>query len=314
MRRLPDLRALEARLPPRPRTRFAPSPTGWLHLGHVVNALYTWGVAGALGGAVLLRIEDHDRERSRSEYERGILEDLAWLGLDADREGAAASTRVARQSEREASYMQALRALEARGLVYACVCSRKQIEQSARDGGGELKYPGTCRARGLPMTPGTGLRLRLEPGVERFDDALMGQHAQDPAAQIGDLLIRDRLGGWTYQFAVTVDDCEQHVDLVIRGADLLASAGRQIRLARLLGRSEPPLFLHHPLLYAQTGVKLSKSNRDTGIRELRAQGLSAEDVLGLAAARAGLIERPRPLAPGEVPSLFRGAPVLQGDA
>jgi glutamyl/glutaminyl-tRNA synthetase len=176
-----------------------------------------------------------------------------------------------------------------------------------------LKYPGTCRARGLPSGPGAGLRVRLEPGVECFDDALMGAHAQDPAAQTGDLLIRDRLGGWTYQFAVTVDDSEQRVDLVIRGADLLASTGRQIRLARLLGRRDPPVFLHHPLLHASTGVKLSKSNRDTGIRELRARGLSGADVLGLAAARAGVIERPRPVVASEVPSLFPGA-VLREDA
>ena len=143
----------------------------------------------------------------------------------------------------------------------------------------------------------------------------MGAHAQDPAAQTGDLLIRDRLGGWTYQFAVTVDDSEQHVDLVIRGADLLASTGRQIRLARLLGRPEPPRVPAPSRCSTRPrGVKLSKSNRDTGIRELRAQGLSAEDVLGLAAAHAGLIERPRPVAAGEVPSLFRGAPVLQEDA
>jgi glutamyl-Q tRNA(Asp) synthetase len=312
--RLPDLRALAARLPARPRTRFAPSPTGWLHLGHVVNALYTWGVAGALGGTVLLRIEDHDRERSRPEYERGIVEDLEWLGLEAEGPGCATFERVPRQSAREASYTRALQSLEGRGLVYACTCSRKKIGQFAFDGAGELKYPGTCRARGLPSGPGAGLRVRLEPGVERFDDVLMGAHAQDPAAQIGDLLIRDRLGGWTYQFAVTVDDGEQRVDLVIRGADLLASTGRQIRLARLLGRRDPPVFLHHPLLHASTGVKLSKSNRDTGIRELRARGLSGADVLGLAAARAGLIDRPRPVVASEVPSLFRRAPVLRENA
>ena len=198
MRRLPDLRAVAARLPARPRTRFAPSPTGWLHLGHVVNALYTWGVAGALGGTVLLRIEDHDRERSRPEYERGILEDLAWLGLEGDGAGSATAERVPRQSEREAAYTQALRSLEGRGLVYACVCSRKQIERFATDAARELKYPGTCRERRLPLGPGAGLRVRFEPGVECFEDALMGAHAQDPAAQTGDLLIRDRLGGWTY--------------------------------------------------------------------------------------------------------------------
>src|SRR5215208_2914352 len=100
---VPDLRSLGARLPSGPGTRFAPSPTGWLHLGHVVNALYTWGVAGALEGTVLLRIEDHDRERSRPEYEQGILEDLEWLGLDIEGAAPATSERVARQSEREAS-------------------------------------------------------------------------------------------------------------------------------------------------------------------------------------------------------------------
>jgi glutamyl-tRNA synthetase/glutamyl-Q tRNA(Asp) synthetase len=279
-----------------------------------VNALYTWGIARALGGTVLLRIEDHDRQRSRREYERGILEDLAWLNLEWDGDGAPPAQPFSRQSEHEASYRRALQSLQGRGLVYACACSRKEIEQVTTSAAGELKYPGTCRARGLPSGDAAGLRLRLDPGVERFDDPLMGGQAQDPSAQAGDLLIRDRVGGWTYQFAVTVDDAEQHVHLVIRGADLLRSTGRQIRLARLLGRCEPPIFLHHPLLYGDTGVKLSKSNGDTAVRELRAQGLSAEDVLGVAAAQAGLIERPRRIPIGEVPWLFRGAHVLQEDA
>jgi len=108
-------------------------------------------------------------------------------------------------------------------------------------------------------------------------------------------MIRDRVGQWTYQFAVAVDDTAQQIDLVIRGADLLASTGRQIRLARLLGRELPPVFAHHPLLVGATGLKLSKSNGDTGIRELRSRGLSASDVLGLAAARAGLLQPPRPI-------------------
>jgi glutamyl-Q tRNA(Asp) synthetase len=303
--RIPDVTALAARLPHRPRTRFAPSPTGWLHIGHVVNAIYTWGIARALDGVVLLRIEDHDRERSRPEYERGILDDLSWLGLLDDVPGGTAAPYV-RQSDREAMYADALALLEARRLVYACSCSRKQIGQLAADGARELRYPGTCRARGLRPEAGVGLRLRFDQGTEHFDDVLMGAQAQDPSAQAGDLLIRDRAGQWTYQFAVTVDDTDQAVDLVIRGADLLASTGRQIRLARLLGRSMPPVFLHHPLLYAGSGAKLSKSNRDTGLRELRARGLSAEDVLGLAAAQAGLIERPRPIQAEQLSTLVIG--------
>jgi glutamyl-Q tRNA(Asp) synthetase len=303
MRRIPDLAVLAASLPPRPRTRFAPSPTGWLHLGHVVNAIYTWGLADALGGAVLLRIEDHDRERSRPEYDRGIRDDLAWLGLSAE-DGDSAEGGWIRQTERESSYAEALASLAARGLVYACTCSRKNIQQIAKDGGAELRYPGRCRDRGLPSSAGAGLRLRLDPGAEHFDDVLLGPQAQDPLAQSGDLLIRDRLGQWTYQFAVTVDDTEQRIDLVIRGADLLASTGRQLRLARLLGRRDPPRFLHHPLLYGKDSVKLSKTNRDTGIRELRAQGLSPADVLGLAAALAGLIERPRPVSADRLSALI----------
>ena len=304
MRRVPDFAVLAARLSARPRTRFAPSPTGWLHLGHVVNAIYTWGVAGALGGAVLVRIEDHDRERSRPEYERAMIDELAWLGFWPEDETSATAHMYARQSDRGATYARALAALEARGLVYACGCSRKQIEQLATDGACELRYSGTCRDLGLRAQAGTGLRLRLEAGQEQFEDALLGPQVQNPAAQSGDLLIRDRVGQWTYQFAVTVDDTDQHIDLVIRGADLLASTGRQIRLARLLGRTVPPVFLHHPLLHGDTGVKLSKSNRDTGIRELRAQGLSPADVIGLAAARAGLIDRPRPVPAGDVSGLI----------
>jgi glutamyl/glutaminyl-tRNA synthetase len=274
-------------------------------MGHVVNAIYTWGIARALDGVVLLRIEDHDRERSRPEYERGILDDLAWLGLLDDVPGGLAGSYV-RQSDREARYADALASLEAQRLVYACSCSRKQIGQRGGDGSCELRYPGTCRARRLRPDAGVGLRLRLDEGTERFEDVLMGAQAQDPSAQSGDLLLRDRAGQWTYQFAVTVDDTDQAVDLVIRGADLLASTGRQIRLARLLGRSMAPVFLHHPLLYAGSGAKLSKSNRDTGLRELRARGLSAEDVLGLAAAQAGLIERPRPIQAEQLSTLVIG--------
>lgn len=233
-------------------TRFAPAPTGWLHLGHVLNAEYVWGA----NARVLLRIEDHDRERCRPEYEAGILEDLAWLGYVPD-------FPVVRQSDRDAIYHRAAQTLIDRGLVYACDCTRRMIEP---------RYSGRCRDRGLPLGDGVGWRLRMDPGIETFDDRLRGPQAQDPSQQSGDVLIRDRLGNWTYQFAVSVDDFEQGIDLVIRGVDLLESTGRQIRIARLLGREPAAAFMHHPLIMKSASQKLSKSDGDTGIRDLRARG------------------------------------------
>jgi len=276
-------------------SRFAPAPTGFLHLGHIVNAVHVWRETRARGGRVLMRIEDHDRQRSRAEYEAAILEDLAWLGFVAD-EGPV------RQSERGAIYEEALDRLRRQGLVYACGCSRGDIVRATRsgrsldrpaegrperpspagDGDAELWYPGTCADRGLAEAPGLGLRVRLARTVERFVDLRHGMQEQRPSAQCGDLLVRDREGNWTYQFAATVDDLVQGVTLVVRGDDLLASTGRQIQLARLLGREEPPQFLHHALIMKSATQKLSKSDGDTGVRELRARGWTAEHVIDAA--------------------------------
>jgi glutamyl/glutaminyl-tRNA synthetase len=280
-----DLVRLAARLPSRPLTRFAPAPTGWLHLGHVLNATCAWDVARAVGGRVLLRIEDHDRVRSRPEFEAGILDDLDWLGFTPDVFTTAefrAGRCDGRQRDRAHSYLEALDILHAKGLVFACDCSRREIgEQAGPDVATELRYHGRCRGRQLPFA-GNGLRVRLDPGIESFDDARLGPMAQDPSAQCGDVLIRDREGNWTYQFAVTVDDWRQGIDLVIRGTDLLASTGRQIRLARLLGRETPAVFLHHPLVMKSPAQKLSKSDGDTGVRDLRSHGWSREEVLAAA--------------------------------
>ncbi len=273
-------------------TRYAPSPTGYLHLGHVVNAIYVWGVARAVGAQVLLRIEDHDRIRCRAEYEAALLEDLDWLGFAADM----GRDPVLRQSDEPAAYERALEQLRRTATVYACDCSRKDI--------GSEHYPGRCRTRKLDERPGRGLRVAIAPGVERFDDLLAGPQEQTPANQCGDLLLRDRDGHWTYQFAVTVDDWRQDVNLVIRGADLLASTGRQLRLGRMLGRSDAPLFLHHPVVEKRPGEKLSKSDGDTGVRDLRRQGLTPSAVIGRAAAAAGLIDRVRPINAADVEELF----------
>lgn len=294
---LPRIRAV---LPHPPVTRFAPAPTGWLHLGHLVNAIWVWGIARALGGRVVLRVEDHDRSRCRAKFEAGLLEDLDWLGLVPD-------LLAPRQSERGDAYRAGLDRLGGLDLAYGCRCSRREIAALAGDlPGVETPYPGSCRALGLPPGAGDGARIRLEPGAERFDDLRLGPQAQDPALQCGDLLARDRAGQWTYQYCVVVDDRDQGVDLVVRGEDLLSSTGRQLRLARLLGRPAPALHLHHPLLHRPDGGKLSKANHDTGLRDLRAAGHAPEALLGEAAARSGLLDRPRSLRVADLPSLFAG--------
>ncbi len=290
MPRLPDLSPLRPPAPP-PVTRFAPSPTGHLHLGHVVNAIYVWGIARAAGGRVQVRIEDHDRIRCRPAYEAGILEDLAWLGLEGG--------PVTRQSDAPEAYTEALARLRGGAQVYTCTCSRREI--------GAGPYPGRCRDRGLTEADSLALRVRLPDTTEVFEDLALGPQTQRPAAQGGDLLIRDRDGHWTYQFAVTVDDLRHGVTLVIRGDDLLDSTGRQIALARLLGRLDPPRFLHHPLIVDEGGRKLSKSAGDTGIRELRAAGRTAADVLGMAAAAVGLVPAATRLSADALATLF-GAP------
>jgi glutamyl-tRNA synthetase/glutamyl-Q tRNA(Asp) synthetase len=279
-------------------SRFAPAPTGYLHLGHIVNAVYVWRETRARNGRILLRIEDHDRQRSRPEFEAAIVEDLAWLGFEADEP-------LVRQSERGAMYEEALDRLRARGLVYACSCSRADIvhanvarpspwapkrgarRRQASGDNTELRYTGTCRERALPDAPGCGLRVRLDPSVERFVDLRHGPQEQRPSEQCGDLLVRDRDGNWTYQFAATVDDYVQGVTLVIRGEDLLASTGRQIQLARLLGRAEPPQFLHHALIMKSPDQKLSKSDGATGVRELRAKGWTPAQVIERAISLVG---------------------------
>jgi glutamyl-Q tRNA(Asp) synthetase len=295
-----------ARLPDVWRTRFAPAPTGWLHLGHAVNAVMVWGLARAHGGAVLLRLEDHDRGRCRDEYAQGILDDLDWLGLSPDVAPTAAyrGGPALRQSARGDRYAAVLSGLAARGLAYACRCSRREIAAQQPDGADELVYPGTCRDAGVEWGGDAGVRITLAPSTEPFDDLIVGAQVQQPHQQCGDLLVRDRTGNWTYQFAVTVDDCDQAVDVVIRGEDLLASTGRQLALARLVGRPAPPLFAHHTLVRQPDGAKLSKSTGSTGLRELRAAGWSAAAVLGHAAALAGLQSTDRSISAADLPALF----------
>ena len=266
-------------------TRFAPAPTGYLHLGHVANAIWTWGAARSVDGRVLLRIEDHDRQRCRPAYDVALLEDLAWLGFEAD-------AGPVRQTDREAetAYTAARDQLDQAGLLYGCDCTRSTFASWSASNGRPWTGPGCpggCRARGIA---GPVLRVALGDGSEAWVDALAGPQGADVAAH-GDLPIRDRHGNWTYAFAVVVDDLRQAVDLGVRGEDLLDETPRQIRLGRLLGRARPPAFLHHPLIRKASGAKLSKSDGDSGVRELRAAGWSPRDVRADAARLSALPAR-----------------------
>ncbi len=224
-----------------------------------------------------------------------------------------ADSAVPDQGVRGEEFEAALSRLAEQGLTYDCNCSRKKLQllDFERDaepgpqvlsrleglGGAELPekpYPGCCRDRGFRGLLGEGVRLRLPAKEVRFEDLLRGSLCQTPALQCGDLLLRDRYGQWSYNFAVACDDLSQGVDLVIRGEDLLHATGRQMLLGELLGRTEPARFLHHPvLLDPETDRKLSKRERSAGIGALREAGWGPENVLSEAARQGGV------LAPGE---------------
>ena len=304
----PDARIL----PVGPITRFAPAPTGYLHLGHLVNALYTWGIARATGGRVILRVEDHDRGRSRPEYEEALLDDLERLGLTPDEPSSAdflAGATPYRQSDAGNVYEAALDVLRGQGLVYACDCARSTFATWAAERGRPWRgigCPGGCRERALPEDGGTGLRVAVGAGTERWVDLLAGPLADEPATA-GDLLVRDRDGNWTYAFCVVVDDARHGVDLVIRGRDLLDATPVQIRLARLLGRETPPRFLHHPLIRRVSGQKLSKAEGDTAVRALLDAGRTPGDLFGLAARLAGLQADATSIDAADLAAPFRAA-------
>lgn len=296
-------------LPVSPVTRFAPAPTGYLHLGHLVNALYTWGIARATGGRVVLRVEDHDRQRSRAGYEVALLDDLERLGLPPDEPSLAelrAGASPWRQSDCGAVYEEALGRLRGDGLVYECHCTRSTVAAWQAKRGRAWRGPGCpggCREHAGSGKRPAGLRVAVGEGSEEWHDLLAGPAQGEPAAS-GDVLVRDRLGNWTYAFCVVVDDLRHGVDLVIRGRDLLDATPVQLRLARLLGRRQPAHHLHHPLLRLSSGRKLSKAEGDTSVRSLLEAGWSGSQLLGHVAHLVGLVPDERPLEPDALGSLF----------
>ena len=285
-----------AGLPERPTTRFAPSPTGFLHLGHVAHALWVWGVARRSGGRVILRIEDHDRERCRPEYQSQILADLEWLGLEPDADSISSLRNDERSSFRQSDsggdYTAAVAALSRRTQVYGCTCSRSRIAQDADMGqlqeGREIPYSGRCREAGIAPGPGVVIRVKLPDTSVSFTDLRLGKQHQTPARQCGDLALADLRGNWTYQFAVVVDDWRHGIDLIIRGEDLLKSTGRQLLLRELLTGESPVRVLHHPLIRDERGRKLNKRDQALSLAAMRSGGMTAREVKRLAVLRSGL--------------------------
>lgn len=277
-------------------TRIAPSPTGYLHLGHVAHLLYVAGVANKLDLRVLLRMEDHDRQRCKPAYEAAILTDLRWLQVPVHIGFAGRSPDLFRQSDTPAVYADALRRLLQDGHVYACDCSRRTLldRLGASKPGEEQPYDGYCRDRNLPVETGMALRIRVPDKAFTFQDLRLGVQTQQPARQCGDFVIRDRNGLYTYQFCVAVDDSRQGITHVVRGEDLLASTGRQLYLHQLLQTPQPLYWYHHPILTDASGAKLSKRDRPSPIAMLRAQGATPAHVLGLAAHALGWLQRPEP--------------------
>ena len=279
-------------------TRFAPSPTGYLHLGHVRSALEGWHAARAAEGAFLLRLEDIDHTRCRPEYADAIIEDLAWLGLGWD-------GPIRRQSEHFADYRAALTRLDEQGLLYPCFCTRRAIrDEIARAGGaphgapdgapqGDIGalYPGTCRRldpaeRAVRLSGDADYALRLDVGaaLARTGPLLWYEDgrrvAADPAA-LGDVVLARKEVPTSYHLAVTVDDALQGVTLVTRGVDLFAATHIH-RLLQALLELPTPRYRHHKLLTDAQGHRLAKRDKALTIRAMRGSGISAAEVLAAA--------------------------------
>ncbi len=288
------------------RGRLAPSPTGRVHFGVARTALVAWLRARKVGGALVMRMEDLDPPRVVAGAAEQIVEDLRWLGLDWDEGDDLAEPGPHApyvQSQRFALYETALETLRAKGLLFPCTCTRKELMAlaSAPHGDSDLgpRYPGTCLHTPPRGDRNAALRFRMPPG-EPFVDAL---HGAQPASEGDDFVVRrsDRL--YAYQLAVVVDDIAMQITEVVRGDDLLSSTPRQIALYRALD-AEPPTFLHVPLVLGPQGERMSKRFGSMGVAELRAAGMSAEQVVGKLAVSLGLVPEGTVLAARELVAYF----------
>lgn len=286
--------------------RFAPSPTGRMHLGNIASALLSWLSARAQGGAWLLRIEDLDPQRSKREYSRIIEDDLHWLGLDWDEGGldGRGDAGPYSQSCRGDIYARYLELINATGYTYPCRCTRAEImaTQAPHQSDGRIVYGGRCRPAVLPAFgadfDGASTRICVPDSIISFDDELYGPQHFNLAREVGDFILRRADGAWAYQLAVVVDDALMGVTEVVRGSDLLLSAAQQIYLYRLLGL-EPPRFAHVPLLCNAEGRRLSKRDGSLSMEHLRTT-MTAPQIIGRLAALLGLLPEPAEITATEL--------------
>ncbi|WP_243302905.1 tRNA glutamyl-Q(34) synthetase GluQRS [Geothrix oryzisoli] len=287
--------------------RFAPSPTGILHLGNLRTALASWLSARAAGGRWLIRLEDVDGPRCRRDLGEAQLRDLAALGLESD-------APVTWQSECSAAYRAALGALHAAGRLYPCACTRKDLQllASAPHAEDSLRpYPGRCRERAWEGFD-RALRLRLPEGPIAWEDRLLGFQMDDPAALTGDPLLFRRDGCFAYHLAVVVDDGAQGVTEVVRGADLRPVTATQIRLQEALGLPRPA-YAHLGLVAAPDGSRLGKRAGALGVEALAARRVSPAAILGWLGWSLGCLERPEPCRAGDLIASFAWNQVPAGE-
>lgn len=301
--------------------RFAPTPSGRMHLGNVLCALLAWLSARAAGGRMVLRIEDLDKARCPRANAELLEQDLRWLGLGWDEGGSAGGPHGPySQSDCTQVYTAAYRRLKAQGLLYPCFCSRAQLHAASAPhlADGRVVYDGRCRSlsgaqvAALAAQRAPASRLRVPAETLRFVDGCQGPYAQDLARECGDFLVRRSDGVFAYQLAVVVDDARMGVSQVVRGRDLLASTPAQLYLYRLLGL-KPPRFYHVPLLLAPDGRRLSKRDGDLDLGALRARLPGPEPLLGLLAWLCGLQAAPQPRSAKELLPLFDWRKVVKQD-
>ena len=284
--------------------RFAPTPSGRMHLGNVFSALMAWASAHSQNGSFILRIEDLDVRAHNPQYTSYLLDDLQWLGLTWDK-------GPFYQSKRTELYQEALVRLQQQGLLYPCFCSRADLHaaQAPHASDGTYVYTGICRnlspdereelsKHKIPAT-----RLRVPNKTYTFKDWVYGPIAQNLAESCGDFIVQRADGVFAYQLAVVIDDADMGITEVVRGSDLLSSTPRQLYLQDVLGLSHPQ-YAHLPLLVAPDGKRLSKRNRDLDLGTLRNQGKTPEEILGFLAYCVGLAEIEEPLSAVQIASRF----------
>jgi len=284
-----------------PVGRFAPTPSGRMHLGNVFAALIAWLSVRSRKGEMVLRMEDLDTQRTSREYAEILREDLNWLGLDYDRE-------TPPQSERTAVYDAYFERLRQKGLLYPCYCTRSQLHSvnAPHLSDGTYVYPGTCRnltqAQRAAFDRAPSWRVMVPDRTWTVEDRVQGRYESNLARDCGDMVVRRADGVYVYQLAVTVDDGESGVTEVVRGMDLLSSAPRQMYLQELFGFPHPA-YAHVPMLLAPDGRRLSKRDRDLDLGALRSR-LRPERLIGCLAYASGLIDQKCAISPRELAAEF----------